>query len=261
LNIQFELDRAIEQEEQLKATPDERSGGIDVSGSLKCHRMRYLKYYGAPGKDIDARGLRTFLMGRVVEKVLVTYLRFRGIIKRKGQYIKHYLDPRIRGKTDFTVMKNSKVYVAELKSYDGFSFWKRKKEPEKLNILHEAQALNYVDILTHQGEKIEPEALIVEISRDNLNVIESLTRPIDQVREELHSDWKRLIKAIDEKKVPDVLPTFPSGYECKYCTVKETCKEIHAQDKKEALSTKSSDSKDSNNTKQPKKERSKVKSN
>lgn len=231
MSLQHELDKAIEQEDYLSQTGEEREGVLDVSDSLKCHRMRWLKYYGYPGKPFDGRSLRTFLMGRVFEKIVVNYWRFTGIVKKKGQYLKHYLDSRIRGKTDATLLKDGKVYVAELKSYDGFGFYRRSKEPEAISLLHEAQCLNYVDILRNQGAEIEDKGLIVEGSRDNLKIMEEYTRPIDQVREELHLDWETVLEAIDSKQIPDVLPDFPSGKSCTYCSRKPICKELNAKEK------------------------------
>lgn len=230
-NIQYELDKSIEQEENLSKTSIERSEVLDISDALKCHRMRYLKYYGHPGKSVDARGLRSFLMGRVIEKVIVAYLRYRNVIVNKGQYLKHYLDPRIKGKTDFTINRNGQLFVSELKSYDGFGFWRRKKDQPNISKLHEAQALNYVDILQHQGENIESQALIVETGRDNLNIMETLTKSIDQIRDELHNDWETLIKAIDNKKIPAVLPDFPKDKQCTWCTRKEVCKNLYEEEK------------------------------
>lgn len=227
MNLQFELDKSISQEESLSKVPTEREGTLDISDSLKCHRMRYLKFFGHPGKEIEASGLRRFLMGRVIEKVLVNYWRFRGILVRKSQYLKHYLDPRIRGKTDFTICRDGKNWLSELKSYDGWGFYRRKKAPEAISKLHEAQALNYVDILLHQKEDIQDQAFIVEVSRDNLNVIETKTKHLGEVIEELHLDWSTLITAIDTANLPDVLPDFPKAKECSWCTRKEICKELY----------------------------------
>lgn len=226
--LQDELDKSIENEEQLSKTSIERSEALDISDALKCHRMRYLKYYALGGKDYSGSSLRTFMLGRVAEKVIVNYLRFRGVIVKKAQYLKHYLDPRIRGKTDFTINKYGLNYVAELKSYDGWGFFRRKKDPEAISKLHEAQGLNYVDILLQSGEQVEDKAIIVEASRDNLNIIETETRPIEEMRETLHNDWKTLITAIDTKTIPPVLEDFPSGKECKYCSRKDKCKELNS---------------------------------
>ncbi len=245
-SLQQELDYSILDEENLSKVLEERAGTLDISDSLKCHRMRYLKYYGYPGKEVGSSGLRSFLMGRVIEKVLVNYFRFRGILIKKGQYLKHYLDGRIRGKTDFTLRRNGKNWMSELKSYDGWGFYRRKKEPENISLKHEAQALNYVDILLKQGEDIESQALIVEVSRDNVNIIETKTRPIDQLREELHWDWNELIKAIDTKQIPAVLPNFPKAKDCSWCMKKEMCKDLYDKEKKQK---KPIDPKDSNNPK------------
>lgn len=231
-SLQYELDQAIKEEENLSKIPNEREGILDISDSLKCHRMRYLKFYGYSGKEVSSSGLRNFLMGRIIEEVLVAYFRYRGILIRKGQYLKHYLDSRIKGKTDFTLVRNGMNWLSELKSFDGWGFYRRKKKPENISNKHEAQVLNYVDILKEQGEKIESKALIIEVSRDNLNIIETKTRDIEEVREELHLDWNELIKAIDTKQIPKVLPEFPSGPECKWCTRKEICKELEEKEKK-----------------------------
>ena len=232
--LQSELDQSIQAEEDLSKIQNEREGSLDISDSLKCHRMRYLKYYGFPGKAVDARGLRSFVMGRVIEKVLVTYFRYKGILVKKSQYLKHYLDPRIRGKTDFTLRRNDKKLLSELKSYDGWGFYRRKKDPTNISPKHEAQALNYVDILKQQGEDIEDQALIVEVSRDNVNIIETLTRPISEVIEELHDDWKTLITAIDTKQIPPVLPDFPKAKDCVWCVRIGVCKELYGKEKEQA---------------------------
>ena len=230
MTLQFELDKSIEQEENLSKVPVEREGTLDISDSLKCHRMRYLKFYGHPGKTIQPSGLRRFLMGRVVEKVLISYWRFRGVIVRKSQYLKHYIDGRIRGKTDFTIIRDGKNYLAELKSYDGWGYYRRKKDQANISKNHEAQALNYVDILLNQKENIEDRAIIVEGSRDNLDILETFTRTIGEVVQELHDDWTTLIVAIDAKKIPDVLIDFPKAKECSWCMRKEICTKLYEEE-------------------------------
>jgi len=230
MTLQEELDKALVEENALSDTNEERTGGLDISDALKCHRMRYLKYFGYPSKPFDGRAFRSFKMGNLVEDILVGYWRLRGLIVRKAQYFKHYIDPRIKGRTDFTIIKDGKQYVTEMKSYDGFGFWKL-KDRDGLNPLHEAQNLNYVDILQNQGEPVEDTGIVVEVSRDTLRVTETPTRSIVEAREELHADWDFLLTAIDNEEIPDVLEDYPSGKSCKWCARKESCKELYNAEK------------------------------
>ena len=228
--VQELLDEAIALEERWKKLHFEKAT-LNMSDSLKCTRMRWFKYKGYPFKEYDARARRRFMGGRVAEKVLLGYLKYLGdVFQGYGQYVVHYIDKRIRGVTDFTLKLKDKIYICELKSLDGWGYYRRKKEPDKISLLYEGQALNYVDCLQSK-EPIEDRAMIVELARDTFEIMENLTRPIGDVREELQEDWMSLIKWVDGDKIPPVIPGYPDTKECKWCSMRIHCKEAFAEGK------------------------------
>jgi CRISPR/Cas system-associated exonuclease Cas4 (RecB family) len=207
---------------------------MDISDVLRCKRMRFLKYNNAPSDTYLPEDLRMFDMGNVVEDLLFKVFDGAGLLRRTQQYIVSRIDERIRGKLDFVLSLAGLNKVVEVKSQGDFPYQKRtkKKDPQSINPRYGAQALTYVDtLLTYPQEQIDKEAIIVEVRRSDLELHETPVVYSQEVFAPIEADFRETLLAIDENRLPPVLPDFPSNWECSYCRFKGECKRLFREGK------------------------------
>ena len=228
----------VEREEKQRP-PHDGEPSLFISDATKCSRMRWLKFFRYPEKERTPSEQRLFKIGLMIEEWLINKYQRAGVVRRLGEYVRHHIDPRVRGKTDITLIdEDTKDILSEVKSVNSKKFWYRRKEVDPFNADNEkkdgyaAQGLNYVWTFIKQKKytDLKPVVLITEISRDDLAQLDSRVELTDTWKKVLEEDWNTVLKAVDLKKIPPPIKSFPNEYQCQKCDFRESCLQVFSEE-------------------------------
>lgn len=190
-----------------------------------CNRQTYYKIMGYSSDPLEARALKIFKFGKLIEDVAKDYLKEMGVYKTSG--IRFYLpDIRVKGELDFVVcFPEMDSLIIENKSFYGYqqNANYRKGEPKIENVL---QTFIYTYVFREGNEygfePIPGGGKILYWSRDELTTFDFSVYPVEidgdwfprvngvvdtrisinNIKERFTELWSYLAKAKTEQKIP-----------------------------------------------------------
>lgn len=198
-----------------------RSGLISPSSLGQCYRRQYWSRANeTPSNPLDARTLRVFAMGNMVEKFVITNL------------LNRYPD----WKTQTEVNKDdihgfadivSPDEVMDVKSQHSRKFWWNTKEMKAGKDIKDMFYPNWMQVMTYAWALGKPKARLIYVSKDDLCIQEYSLDCDSFWQGEIDMELTKVRYYYDNKTTPPALPRLYGGEEtkkeCEYCQFKDKC--------------------------------------
>lgn len=211
-SIQAVIAAEVEKEREPRAITSWHCSGL---GS--CPTGRYLERLGLPpDEDFDARTLRVFSVGKMMEDWLVGKLQ-KAQISLQTQVRVEDKELGVSGYADAVVEQNGAKLVYEIKSKHSRAFWYMDKKKEGANLHHKMQLWFYLFNLN------VPEGRLVYLSKDDLAILEY---PVFLADEELRDSVLNeiaLLNAAWTAKLPPLPSMDPKDWRSRYCRWHKQC--------------------------------------
>ncbi len=184
-----------------------------ISSAGKCGREIFFKFKNAPGKEMDPNILRIFDHGDHIHQMLMKPLLSVREINVVASEVNIPPMELVSGRADAIISDGKDLYVLDIKSMNSMVF-RSLEEPKPENIDQLQLYLHYFKI---------PKGILLYVSKDNQDLKEFMIDYDKNRAEKLLQDLADLKVKIDKDIIPARIPTYPEGWQCRYCAFREIC--------------------------------------
>ncbi len=183
-----------------------------ISDAGKCQRSIFFKFKNVPEKTLDPQLLRMFEHGDLLHRNIfsVLYRLKIGVtteVSIPAQEI-------VSGRADALLTIDGQNYVLDIKSINGILFSKM-TGPKIENVYQLQLYMHFFNI---------DKGILLYIDKNFQKFKEFIIDYNKDICENLVKNFEELDKKVKSEIVPDVVPNFPSDWQCKYCAFKQLCK-------------------------------------
>jgi CRISPR/Cas system-associated exonuclease Cas4 (RecB family) len=200
---QFYLDRQKDREQHH----------FYITDAGRCPRAVFFKFKNVPREEIEARVLRMFDHGDYIHQLIMKPLLSIREIRVVASEINIPPQELITGRADAIISDSKEQYVLDIKSMNGMIF-NNLNQPKEENVNQLQLYLHFFKI---------PKGILLYVNKDTQELKEFLVEYNPAIAQKLLKDLADLKIKIDSNIVPQKIPAWPEGWQCKYCQFKEIC--------------------------------------
>lgn len=189
-----------------------------VTDAGKCPRSVFFKFKQAPCRDLEPRILRLFDHGNYIHELIVKALSGQNVLR--GDEVNIPANNLISGRADALIQVEGQDYVVDIKSINSVGF-RTLTEPSPEYIYQLQLYLHFFQI--EQG-------ILLYVNKDTQDLKEFTLDHDPALCERLLDDLEKLGSKIEANLVPVRLDDFPSNGQCRYCSYKEVCSMVGAEE-------------------------------
>lgn len=188
-----------------------------ITDAGRCPRAVFFKFKNAPKAEMEARILRLFDHGDSIHQLIMKPL----LSMRDVHVVAAEVDipPQeiISGRADAIISDTKDLYVLDIKSMNGMVF-NNLKEPKSENIDQIQLYLYYFRI---------PKGILLYVNKDTQELKEFIVERDEKRAKALLARLGVLKTEIEKNIIPERIPEYPAGWQCKYCPFIEICRMVN----------------------------------
>ena len=182
-----------------------------ISDAGKCPRAIFFKFKQAPKEKMNPRIMRIFEAGELLHNYIYSIL-YRSKI---GAVTEVPIPPNdlISGRADAILCIDKENYLLDIKTINSMQF-KYLTAPKPENVWQVQLYMHFFDI---------KKGILLYLDKDEQELKEFIFDYDKKVAKTLIDNFEATKSRIETETVPQVLPDYPSNWQCSYCAYRTIC--------------------------------------